>query len=105
MPAWSLADHRDHRDGWPGDARGSNDGAGHRLAAVGGVALRLAFSTINDALGAQPDAQLAQSVPSTFLGWVVSSAAAENGQEPGLGGGVWRDRQFRGERAGGPEEF
>ena len=27
------------------------------------VALRLAFSTINDALGAQPDAQLAQSLP------------------------------------------
>jgi len=27
------------------------------------VALRLAFSTINDSLGAQPDAQLAQSLP------------------------------------------
>ena len=27
------------------------------------VALRLAFSTVNDALGAQPDAQLARSVP------------------------------------------
>jgi uncharacterized peroxidase-related enzyme len=27
------------------------------------VALRLAFSTVNDALGAQPDAQLAQSLP------------------------------------------
>jgi hypothetical protein len=27
------------------------------------VALRLAFSTINDALGAQPDAQLTQSLP------------------------------------------
>jgi alkylhydroperoxidase family enzyme len=27
------------------------------------VALRLAFSTVNDALGAQPDAQLAASVP------------------------------------------
>jgi hypothetical protein len=27
------------------------------------VALRLAFSTINDALGTQPDAQLALSVP------------------------------------------
>jgi hypothetical protein len=27
------------------------------------VALRLAFSTINDSLGAQPDAQLAESLP------------------------------------------
>jgi hypothetical protein len=27
------------------------------------VALRLAFSAINDSLGAQPDAQLAQSLP------------------------------------------
>lgn len=22
VPAWSLADNRDHRDGWQGDARG-----------------------------------------------------------------------------------
>jgi alkylhydroperoxidase family enzyme len=28
------------------------------------IALRLAFSTVNDALGAQPDAQLARSLPS-----------------------------------------
>jgi uncharacterized peroxidase-related enzyme len=33
------------------------------FAITGFVALRLAFSTINDALGAQPDAQLAQSLP------------------------------------------
>ena len=28
------------------------------------IAMRMAFSTVNDALGAQPDAQLAQAVPS-----------------------------------------
>ena len=27
------------------------------------ITLRMAFSTVNDALGAQPDAQLAQAVP------------------------------------------
>ena len=33
------------------------------FAITGFVALRLAFSTINDSLGAQPDAQLALSLP------------------------------------------
>ncbi len=36
---------------------------GQVFAVTAFVALRLAFSTINDALGAQPDAQLAQSAP------------------------------------------
>jgi len=36
---------------------------GQIFAITGFVALRLAFSTINDALGAQPDAQLARSLP------------------------------------------
>jgi uncharacterized peroxidase-related enzyme len=36
---------------------------GQIFAVTAFVALRLAFSTINDALGAQPDAQLAESLP------------------------------------------
>jgi hypothetical protein len=36
---------------------------GQIFAVTAFVALRLAFSTINDSLGAQPDAQLAQSLP------------------------------------------
>ena len=36
---------------------------GQIFAITAFVALRLAFSTINDSLGAQPDAQLAQSLP------------------------------------------
>jgi uncharacterized peroxidase-related enzyme len=40
---------------------GLDDGQIFALTAF--VALRLAFSTINDSLGAQPDAQLAQSLP------------------------------------------
>ncbi len=36
---------------------------GQIFAVTAFVALRLAFSTVNDALGAQPDAQLAESQP------------------------------------------
>ena len=36
---------------------------GQIFAVTAFVALRLAFSTINDSLGAQPDAQLAQALP------------------------------------------
>jgi uncharacterized peroxidase-related enzyme len=41
---------------------GLDDGQVFAITAF--VALRLAFATVNDALGAQPDAQLAQSLPS-----------------------------------------
>ena len=41
--------------------RGLDDGQIFAITTF--VALRLAFSTINDSLGAQPDAQLAQSLP------------------------------------------
>ena len=43
--------------------RESGLGDGQIFAVTAFVALRLAFSTINDALGAHPDAQLAQSLP------------------------------------------
>ena len=50
------------------------------------VALRLAFSTINDSLGAQPDAQLAQSLPrevreAVTYGRPVDDAAADRRQQ------------------------
>jgi hypothetical protein len=38
-------------------------GDGQIFAITAFVALRLAFATINDSLGAQPDAELAQSLP------------------------------------------
>ena len=51
------------------------------------------------------DGRAKELVPGPDGGGSASSAAAEHRQEPGLGGGVWRDRQFRGERTGGAEEF
>ena len=42
---------------------GSGLDDGQIFAITAFVALRLAFSAINDSLGAQPDAQLAQSLP------------------------------------------
>jgi hypothetical protein len=50
----------------PADIQALRDGGlddGQIFAITAFVALRLAFSTINDSLGAQPDAQLAQSLP------------------------------------------
>jgi uncharacterized peroxidase-related enzyme len=44
---------------------------GQIFAITAFVALRLAFSTINDSLGAQPDAQLAQSLPPEVRGAVT----------------------------------
>jgi alkylhydroperoxidase family enzyme len=53
--ATTLADIQALRDA------GLDDG--QIFAITSFVAFRLAFSTINDSLGAQPDAQLARSVP------------------------------------------
>jgi hypothetical protein len=51
-----------HRSGvLNGSDAGLDDG--QIFAITSFVAFRLAFSTINDSLGAQPDAQLARSVP------------------------------------------
>ena len=48
---------------WPANPKEPNAHDGQIFAITSFVALRLAFSTINDSLGAQPDAQLALSVP------------------------------------------
>jgi uncharacterized peroxidase-related enzyme len=66
MAAWTRKVARDPNATTPADVQALRD-AGlddeQIFAITTFVALRLAFSTVNDALGAQPDAQLAQSLP------------------------------------------
>jgi uncharacterized peroxidase-related enzyme len=66
MAAWARKVARDPNATTPADVQALRD-AGlddeQIFAITTFVALRLAFSTVNDALGAQPDAQLAQSLP------------------------------------------
>ena len=57
---------RDPNATTPADIQALRDSGlddGQIFAITAFVALRLAFSAINDSLGAQPDAQLAQSLP------------------------------------------
>jgi uncharacterized peroxidase-related enzyme len=66
MAAWARKVATDPNATTPADiqalrAAGLDDG--QIFAITSFVALRLAFSTVNDALGAQPDAQLARSLP------------------------------------------
>ncbi len=66
MAAWARKVARDPNATTPADIEalhGAGLDDGQIFAVTAFVALRLAFSTINDALGAQPDAQLAQSLP------------------------------------------
>ena len=66
MAAWARKVARDPNATTPADIQALRDTGlddGQIFAITAFVALRLAFSTINDSLGAQPDAQLAQSLP------------------------------------------
>jgi alkylhydroperoxidase family enzyme len=66
MAAWARKVARDPNATTPADVQALRDSGlddGQIFAITAFVALRLAFSTINDSLGAQPDAQLAQSLP------------------------------------------
>jgi len=66
MAAWARKVVKDPNATTPADIqqlRDSGLGDDQIFAITAFVALRLAFSTINDALGAQPDAQLAESLP------------------------------------------
>ena len=66
MAAWARKVARDPNATTPADIQALRDSGlddGQIFAITAFVALRLAFSTINDALGSQPDAQLAQSLP------------------------------------------
>ncbi|MGD0703441.1 MAG: hypothetical protein ABSA02_26595 [Trebonia sp.] len=67
MAGWARKVARDPNATTQADIQALRDSGlddGEIFAITAFVALRLAFSTINDALGAQPDAQLAQSLPS-----------------------------------------
>jgi uncharacterized peroxidase-related enzyme len=66
MAAWARKVAKDPNATTPADIQALRDSGlddGQIFAITTFVALRLAFSTVNDALGAQPDAQLAQSLP------------------------------------------
>ncbi len=66
MAAWARKVARDPNATTTADIQALRDSGlddGQVFAITAFVALRLAFSTINDSLGAQPDAQLARSVP------------------------------------------
>ena len=66
MTAWVRKIARDPNATTPADIQALRDSGlddGQIFAITTFVSLRLAFSTINDSLGAQPDAQLALSLP------------------------------------------
>ena len=66
MAMWARKVATDPNATTPADIQVLRDSGltdGQIFALTAFVALRLAFSTINDSLGAQPDAQLAQSLP------------------------------------------
>ena len=66
MAAWARKVAKDPNATTPADIQSLRDSGlddGQIFAITAFVALRLAYATINDALGAQPDAQLAHSLP------------------------------------------
>ena len=66
MAGWARQVARDPNATTPADIQALRDTGlddGQIFAITAFVALHLAFSTINDALGAQPDAQVGQSLP------------------------------------------
>jgi uncharacterized peroxidase-related enzyme len=66
LAAWARKVARDPNATTPADVQALRDAGlddGQIFAVTAFVAFRLAFATINDALGAQPDTQLAQSLP------------------------------------------
>jgi len=66
MAAWARKVARDPNATTPADIQALRDSGPDDqqiFAITAFAALRLAFPTINDSLGAQPDAQLAQSLP------------------------------------------
>jgi uncharacterized peroxidase-related enzyme len=67
MAAWARKVATDPNATTPADIEALRDSGlddGQIFAITAFVALRLAFSTVNDSLGAQPDAELARSLPS-----------------------------------------
>jgi uncharacterized peroxidase-related enzyme len=80
LARWARKVARDPNATTPADVQALRDAGlddGQIFAVTAFVALRLAFSSINDALGAQPDAQLAESLPDEVR------AAVTYGRPPG----------------------
>jgi uncharacterized peroxidase-related enzyme len=70
MAAWARAVARNPNATTAGDVQVLRDNGfsdGEILGMTAFVALRLAFSTVNDALGARPDAQFRETVPPAVL--------------------------------------
>jgi len=89
MAVWARKVARDPNATTPADIEALRDFGlddGQIFAVTAFVALRLAFSTINDSLGAQPDAQLARSLPSEVREAVTyGRPVAEASELPGHG--------------------
>jgi hypothetical protein len=89
MAVWARKVARDPNATTPADIEALRDSGlddGQIFAVTAFVALRLAFSTINDSLGAQPDAQLARSLPSEVREAVTyGRPVAEASELPGHG--------------------
>jgi hypothetical protein len=82
LAGWARKVVRDPNATTPADVQALREAGlddGQIFAVTAFVALRLAFSTINDALGAQPDTQLAGSLPGEVR------AAVAYGRPPGQG--------------------
>jgi alkylhydroperoxidase family enzyme len=74
MAAWARKVVKDPNATTPTDVHALRDvglSDNQIFAVTAFVALRLAFSTINDALGARPDTQLVQSLPAEVVGAVT----------------------------------
>jgi uncharacterized peroxidase-related enzyme len=74
IAAWARKVARDPNATAPADVQALRDCGlddGQIFAITAFVALRLAFSTVNDSLGAQPDAELARSLPEEVRGVVT----------------------------------
>jgi uncharacterized peroxidase-related enzyme len=79
IAAWARKVARDPNATTPADIQALRDAGlddGQIFAITAFVALRLAFSTINDSLGAAPDAELAQSLPREVRDVVTYGRAA-----------------------------
>jgi uncharacterized peroxidase-related enzyme len=89
MAVWARKVARDPNATTPADIEALRDSGlddGQIFAVTAFVALRLAFSAINDSLGAQPDAQLARSLPSEVREAVTyGRPVAEASELPGHG--------------------
>jgi uncharacterized peroxidase-related enzyme len=93
MAGWARQVVRDPNGTTPADVQALREAGlddGQIFAITAFVALRLAFSTINDALGAQPDALLAQSLPPDVRAAVSYGRPAAHAPAVGPGLATWR---------------